>query len=174
MAQASDDETRTESNEEEDRLTEEIREELQELEDLRDRHLRLAAEFDNYRKRTRRQKAEAREQAHADLAREILEVLDDLDRVADSDLETTSVESLHEGVRMVERKLRKTLADAGVVRIEVAPGEPFDPELHEALASVPTDDPEEDDRVAEVITDGYRFGSRLLRPARVAVKQLED
>jgi molecular chaperone GrpE len=156
----------------EDRLTEEIREELQELEELRDRHLRLAAEFDNYKKRTRRQMVEQRDRAQADLAREILEVLDDLARVASSDPDATSPEALHEGVEMVERKLRKKLGDAGVHRIEAA-GRPFDPEVHDALASVPTDDPEEDGVVAEVIAEGYRHGDRLLRPAQVAVKQHE-
>lgn len=156
----------------EERLTEEIREELQELEELRDRHLRLAAEFDNYKKRTRRQMVEQRDRAQADLAREILEVLDDLARVASSDPDATSPEALHEGVEMVERKLRKKLGDAGVHRIEAA-GRPFDPELHDALASVPTDDPEEDGMVAEVIAEGYRHGDRLLRPAQVAVKQHE-
>ena len=179
MTEAGDEETRVDTEaeagreEDEVRLTEEIREELQELEELRDRHLRLAAEFDNYRKRTRRQMAEERERAQAELAREILEVLDDLGRVAASGSDSASVESLHEGVEMVERKLRKKLQDAGISRIEAA-GQPFDPELHEALSSVPTEDPEKDGRVAEVITEGYRFGDRLLRPAQVAVNQLQD
>lgn len=153
-------------------VSDEVRALREELESLNDRHLRLAAEFDNYKKRTRRQLVEQRDRAQADLAREILEVLDDLARVASSDPDATSPEALHEGVELVERKLRKKLGDAGVHRIEAA-GRPFDPELHDALASVPTDDPEEDGMVAEVIAEGYRHGDRLLRPAQVAVKQHE-
>lgn len=155
---------------ESDRLSGEIRQELEELDDLRERHLRLAAEFENYRKRTRKELTETRERAQADLARRLLDALDDLDRVRETPVDASTVESLHEGVELVSRKLLKELRDAGLQRIE-AEGALFDPNLHEAVLSVPTDDPEQDGRISRVFAPGYTFGDRLLRPARVEVRQ---
>lgn len=140
-----------------------------ELEELRDRHLRLAAEFENYRKRTRQELLKTRELGQAELAGRLLDALDDLARIAEAPADGTTVEALHQGVELVERKLLKELADAGLKPIDAA-GKRFDPNEHEALSSVPTADPEEDEVVAEVFVPGYRFRDRLLRPARVVVK----
>lgn len=142
---------------------------LAELEELRDRHLRLAAEFENYRKRTRQELLKTRELGQAELAGRLLEALDDLGRIADTPADRTTVEALHQGIDLVKRKLLKELAEVGLEPID-AEGQRFDPNQHEALSSVPTDDPEEDAVVDEVFVKGYRFGERLLRPARVVVK----
>ena len=155
-----------------DAISGEIREELIELEELRDRHLRLVAEFENYRKRTRREMLESADRAEGDLTGRLLEALDDLGRFADLEPEQTTAEALHEGVALVERKLLKVLHDAGLQVID-AQGARFDPNVHDALLSIPTEDPEEDDIVAQVILTGYLFGDRLLRPAQVVVKNLE-
>jgi molecular chaperone GrpE len=77
-----------------------------------------------------------------------------------------------EGVRLVERKLLRALEEAGLEPVEAA-GTPFDPEVHEALMTVPAEEPEEDDMVADVFQEGYRFKGVLLRPARVRVKKFE-
>ena len=151
-------------------LSEEIREELAELDELRERHLRLAAEFENYRKRTRRELGDARERGQAELAGRLLDALDDLDRLVETLEEGASEETLEEGVEMVRRKLWKELSEAGLERIE-AEGEPFDPEVHDGLLTSSTDDPDEDGRVSRVLIQGYRFGDRVLRPARVEVKK---
>ena len=143
---------------------------LAELEELRDRHLRLAAEFENYRKRTRKELLKTREAGKAELAGSLLDAMDDLGRLAAISTDSTTVEALHEGIELVERKLVKQLREAGLAPIE-AEGEPFDPNLHEALTTVPTDRPEEDDTVSRVFVPGYRFGDRLLRPARVEVRK---
>lgn len=139
---------------------------------LRDRHLRLAAEFDNYRKRVERERAEAWNRAQAELASKLLDVLDDLQRVAHYNPETATAQSLLEGTQMVERKLTRVLEAAGVEAIEPA-GEPFDPAVHEALMTVPTEAREEDNSVADVFQKGYRLKGTLLRPARVRVKKYE-
>jgi molecular chaperone GrpE len=152
-----------------DAISEEIREEAIELAELRDRHLRLAAEFENYRKRTRREMLESADRAEGNLTGRLLEVLDDLGRFADLEPEQTTVEALHEGVELVERKLLKVLRDSGLEVID-AEGQKFDPNIHDALLSIPTASVEEDDIVAQVILTGYRFGDRLLRPAQVVVK----
>ncbi|MFQ5690553.1 MAG: nucleotide exchange factor GrpE [Gemmatimonadota bacterium] len=152
------------------RIEGDIRRELEELEDLRDRHLRLAAEFENYRKRTRRELVQTRELAQADLAARLLDTLDDLARVASVPVDTTTVQALHEGVALVERNLRKVLSEVGMEGID-AEGQRFDPEIHEALMAVPTDDPDADETISRVLVEGYRFGDRLLRPARVEVRK---
>jgi molecular chaperone GrpE len=141
-----------------------------ELQSLGDRHLRLAAEFDNYRKRTERERAEARSRSQADLALGLLDALDDLQRVAHIDPAGTSLESLFEGVQLVERKLQRALAAAGLEEID-AEGQPFDPGTMEALMTVEADSPERDDEVAGVLQKGYRFKGQLLRPARVQVRK---
>lgn len=144
---------------------------LGELEELKERHLRLAAEFENYRRRTREELLKTRELGQAELTRRLLDALDDLGRIAETPAEATTVDALHEGVALVERKLLKELAEAGLEPME-AEGAPFDPAVHEAVTTVPTDDPAEDDVVSRVFVRGYRFGDRLLRPARVEVKKV--
>lgn len=158
------------AGDESERLSEEIREELEEMEELRERHLRLAAEFENYRKRTRREMKDARRRGQAELADRLLEALDDLDRVLETPDDAASVDALQEGVEMVQRKLEKELSEAGLARMEPE-GERFDPEYHDALLTVPTDDPDENDVVSRVLINGYVFGDRVLRPARVEVKK---
>lgn len=170
--QAASDERRGEGaddRDDEQELPEQIREQLEELEELRDKHLRLAAEFDNYRKRTRREISSQQERAKAELAGRLLDVLDDLRRFNDAAQDReTDVESLREGMELVEKKLRGELGDAGLQRIEAA-GEKFDPKQHEALTTTPVDDPERDGYVSQVLVEGYTFGDQLLRPARVEV-----
>ena len=143
-----------------------------ELAALRDRHLRLAAEFDNFRRRTRRELGDAGERARAELAGKLLELMDDLQRVADTPLEGTTTEALHEGIGLVARKFTKVLSDTGVEPVNPV-DERFDPNLHEALMMTPTDDPEQDELVSHVVLIGYRLGDRLLRPARVTVYRHE-
>jgi molecular chaperone GrpE len=134
-----------------------------------DRYLRLVAEFDNYRKRVERERAEARSRAQAELAGRLLDALDDLERV-NQHAESASQESLLQGVELVERKLRQALTTAGLEVVD-AEGAHFDPNSMEAVAMVGTDSPEEDDTVSDVFQRGYSFKGTLLRPARVRVKK---
>jgi molecular chaperone GrpE len=143
-----------------------------ELDRTRDRFVRLAAEFDNYRKRTEREKLDAYARAQADLIARMLDAVDDLERVADFD-ENTPSKALLEGVQLVEKKLLAAFEAVGLRRLDAA-GKPFDPLSMEALATVPTEDPAEDEKVSDVFQAGYRFGELLVRPARVRVKKLED
>lgn len=141
-----------------------------ELEELRDRHLRLVAEFDNYRKRTERERGEAWVKAQGQLVEKLLEAVDDLERVADYTEETTTVTALLEGVQMVERKLLRALETAGLERLD-SHGATFNPLEHEALMTSATEHPHEDETVGEVFQKGYRFQGHLLRPARVQVRK---
>jgi molecular chaperone GrpE len=136
----------------------------------RDKLLRLAAEFDNYRKRMMRERLEAEARGKADLIREIIEPMDDIARFAHVDPTVTDSATLVEGVAMVERKLEKTMRTAGLEVVNPI-GEPFDPARHEAVGTELAETPELDGTVGRVYQVGYTFRGQLLRPARVVVRQ---
>jgi molecular chaperone GrpE len=144
-----------------------------EVGEWKDRALRAAADHDNFRKRMLREREESWARAQADVLARILEAVDDMVRVAQLDPEQTSAAALHEGVALVEKKLLKALEAAGLERIDPA-GQPFDPQSHEAVTSVPAPEREADHTVGEVFQHGYRFRGALLRPARVAVLQWKE
>lgn len=143
-----------------------------ELEAMNDRHLRLAAEFDNYRRRVQNEMGESWIRAQADLVRRLLDPLEDLQRVALLEPETATVQAIVEGVDMVERKFLKALAEAGVEVLNPE-GEAFDPEVMEAVMKVPAGSAEEDDLVHQVFQRGFMLKGHLVRPARVAVRKLD-
>ena len=132
--------------------------------------MRLAAEYDNYRKRSAKERQDAGARAQADLVRQLVEALDDVARFAHVDPATTDAGTIVQGVDMVEKKLLKALGNAGLEVINPV-GETFDPALHEAVATEPTSAREDDHVVSRVYQPGYVFKSQLLRPARVVVKQ---
>jgi molecular chaperone GrpE len=138
-----------------------------EVAELKDRHLRLAAEFDNYRKRITRERSELSDRAQASFVAKLLDVLDDMDRLVASD-PATPLPSLREGLSAVDRKLSKELEEAGVERIDPV-GTPFDPSQHEAVSTVPAPDRSRDQQVSATFAPGYRFKGVLVRPARVQV-----
>lgn len=140
------------------------------LNDQRDKYLRLAAEFENYRKRTMKERAEAHSRGQAELVRHLLDGLDDLARFAHVDPATVDAGTVVQGVDMVEKKFQKTLGAAGLVAIDPL-NQTFDPTMHEAVATEPALSPEDDHVVARVYQQGYLFNGQLLRPARVVVKQ---
>lgn len=149
----------------EEEAAEEVRHEIDEV---RDRLLRLQAEFDNFRKREARERAAAWARAKADLTQKLLGAIDDLQRFAALEPSQTPSERVIEGVTMVERKILETLEREGLETIGEV-GEPFDPNVHEAISVMPAPSPEGDGTVAGVASPGYRFGNQLLRPARVQV-----
>jgi len=149
-----------------------IRELREELDALNDRHLRLAAEFDNYRRRSQAQLVESGVRSQASLVSTLLEALDDLGRVTSIDVELATVESILEGVALVERKLFQLLEEAGLEELDPV-GSIFDPNVMEAMMKMPADSVEDDDTVAEVFQKGFRFRGHLVRPARVSVRKLE-
>lgn len=136
----------------------------------REKHLRLAAEFDNYRKRMAKERQEAGGKAQAELVQGLVEVLDDIMRFAHLDPSTVDSGTVVQGVAMVERKVMKTLSGHGLEIVDPA-GRPFDPAFHEAVGTEPAASSEEDHLVARVYQPGFVFRGQLLRPARVVVKQ---
>jgi len=140
---------------------------------LKDRHLRLAAEYDNFRKRTTKERAETWTRAQAELVSRLADALDDLSRFAHIDPAEIDSKTLHEGVDLVERKVWKELENAGVSRIDQA-GVPFDPNVHEAVTTQRAAKPEQDHTVGQVVQPGYKMRDTLLRPARVIVLTWQD
>lgn len=139
-----------------------------ELAEQNERCLRLAAEFDNFRKRVERQRTEIRQNARSEVVRSILETLDNLARVTALDTTEAKVDDVISGVQMVERSLLRELESAGLTRVGSV-DERFDPNDHEAVSTAAAPDEEKVDLVAAVFQVGYRFGGILLRPARVQV-----
>jgi len=139
----------------------------QQRDDYYDRLLRKTAEFDNYRRRTDRERLQLSEAAAADLLTELLPLVDDLERALKADASTEAGEAVRKGVELIHRQLLEILRKRGVKPIE-ALGADFDPHFHNAVAS----DASEGHREGEVIEEfrrGYMLGDRLLRPAMVKV-----
>lgn len=141
-----------------------------ELDDTRERMLRLAAEYDNFRKRAVKERQEAGWRAQGDLVRGLLDALDDLQRFAAVDPSTVDAKTVVDGIGLVEKKIVKSLAGHGFEVVNPV-DHPFDPNLHEALGTAPAAHAEEDGVVATVYQVGYVINGHLLRPARVIVKQ---
>lgn len=143
---------------------------LAEVEAKRDEYLddlkRVAADFENFRKRTARDQEAIVARAHERLVKELLPILDDLERALEAAAQHEEA-TLEEGVRLVERQLRDTLAREGLVEIETDGR--FDPHVHEALLTQPSE--AEEGAIIQVIQKGYRLGDRILRPARVVISQ---
>jgi molecular chaperone GrpE len=149
------------------------------LEKERDEYLELArrtkADFENYRKRVDREAARAEARGHAALARQLLSVLDNLERALAATAPVNGEETpshIAEGVRLVYEELASILGNAGIEAYEPE-GEPFDPEWHEAMMTRPAGS-DEAGKVLEVLQKGYRLNGEVLRPARVVVGAAEE
>jgi molecular chaperone GrpE len=138
----------------------------QERDELQDRLLRSAAEFDNYRKRTERERRELSDAVSADLIRDLLPVVDDLERALAAAADSPD-NALRSGVELIHRQLLEAIRRRGAEPFDTV-GEDFDPAWHEALASEPADGRRDGEITAE-IRRGYRIGQRLIRPAMVKV-----
>jgi len=138
---------------------------MRERDEYLDALQRLKAEFDNYRKRTARDQQQLAARAHERLVKELLPVLDDLERALAA-AEDHEEAQLEDGVRLVHRALVDALLKEGLAEIETD-GQ-FDPHVHEALLSQPDDD-KESGAILDVLQKGYRIGDKVLRPARVIV-----
>ena len=143
------------------------------LEEANDRILRMAAEMENYRKRSIKEKEDAIKYSTTKFARDIVTVADDLERALDSikdiNLNNETTKTLSEGVQLTMRSLTQILERNGIERFDPT-GEKFDPTLHEAMFEVP-DTEKENGIVVHLVEPGYRINERILRPARVGVSK---
>ena len=138
------------------------------IDEAKDKYLRLFAEFDNYKKRSIKEKLEFMRTASQDTISSILPVVDDFDRAKKSADDDNSVEQFSEGVNMVYNKLHSVLKNLGVEAME-STGEVFDPELHSAVTEIPAPSEDMKGKVIDTIEKGYLLKEKIIRHAKVVV-----
>ena len=138
-----------------------------EAEEWKDKYVRLSAEFDNYRKRTLREKMELIESGGEDVIKVMLGVMDDFDRALAAMQSATDVAAVREGVELISQKMRDALKSKGVAEIE-AVGETLDTDLHEAVAKFPAGE-DKKGKVIDVVQKGYKLKEKVIRYAKVVV-----
>ncbi len=161
-----------EAKEEEKEPEQSVEEQLrQQLEDKQNKYLLLAAEFDNYRKRTLKEKAEIIKNGGEKTITAILPVLDDFERaLANMKSDDEAVKALEEGVRMIHEKMMKILAQEGVSVIETK-DKPFDTDFHEAIALIPAQTDDQKGLILDCVQTGYKLNEKVIRHAKVVVGQ---
>ena len=155
---------------EEERLAQELEKAQQELEEQKDKNLRLYAEFDNYRKRTMKEKAELIKNGGEKTITAILPVLDDLERAIKTSETSDDVKAMREGIELIYNKFLKVLNQEGLQKIETD-GEDFDTDYHEAIALVPAPSEDKKGKILDCVQTGYKLNDKVIRHAKVVVAQ---
>jgi molecular chaperone GrpE len=135
-----------------------------------DKYLRLYSEFDNFRKRTMKEKADLISSANASLIKDLLPVLDDFERAIASNEKSEDVDGLKEGFLLIYNKFHNIMKSKGVKHMD-SKGEPFDMDVHEAVTNIPVENDEEKGKVVDVIEKGYYLNDKVIRYAKVVVGQ---
>ena len=146
----------------------EIEELKAQVEEQKDRYLRLSAEFDNYRKRTLKERSDMLKTVNGDTLSGMLPVLDDLERAMQSMEKATDVAAVREGVVLIYNKLQEFLKNKGIVEID-AMNQVFDTDLHEAITKIPAPTEDLKGKVVDVIQKGYKIDTKVIRYAKVVV-----
>ena len=145
-----------------------IEEQSKKIVELNDKYLRLYAEFDNYRRRTLKERVELIQTASSELMLALLPVLDDFDRALDAFEKSNEMGALKEGVVLVSSKFRTILSQKGLEEMKAC-GEAFNPELHNAIANSPAPEEEQKGKVIDQVEKGYYLNGKILRHAKVVV-----
>ena len=140
----------------------------EEIQESKEKYLRLYAEFDNFKKRTMKERLELMKSASQDVVSSLLPVLDDFDRAKKSADDESSAEQFSEGVALVYNKLYSTLISKGLVKMETD-NEVFDPELHEAISEIPSPNEDMKGKIVDTIEQGYYLNEKIIRHAKVVV-----
>ena len=141
----------------------------EEATDWQDKYLRLYAEFDNFRKRTMRERGDLIRNASMDVLEKLLPVLDDFDRATANPSDDATV--TREGQALIHTKLRQLLEAQGLAKMEVNQGDAFDVDLHEAITNIPAPTPDLVGKVIDVVEPGYKLNDKIMRYAKVVVGQ---
>lgn len=139
-----------------------------EIAEWRDKYVRLSAEFDNYRKRTLKEKMDLMSSAGEDVIKSLLPVMDDLERALAATEKASDVAAVREGVVLISNKLRDTLRGRGLAEIE-AVGQELDTDFHEAVAKIPAQDETQKGRIIDVVQKGYKLNDKVIRHSKVVV-----
>lgn len=154
----------------EETLTKELEEAKNIIEEQKDKYLRLSAEFDNYRKRTLKEKAELIRNGGEKAISAILPILDDLERALENMQKTDDLKAIHEGIDLIYQKFLKNLTQEGLEKMNPI-GENFDTDYHEAVALVPASAEEQKGKVLDCVQTGYKLNDKVIRHAKVVVAQ---
>ena len=142
----------------------------EEVEKEKERYLRLFAEFENYKRRTGRERVELFKTAGQDVITSLLPVMDDFDRAL-KEIEKTEDENLLKGVQLIQNKLKETLRAKGLEPIDTKQGETFDAEIHEAVTQIPAPSDDLKGKIIDVIEQGYTLGEKIIRFPKVVIGQ---
>ena len=153
-----------------DTLKKQLAEAMEKNEELQDRYLRQAAEFDNYRKRTIKEKADLIKSAAEKLMVAELPVVDDMDRALENMEKGMDTEACIEGFKLIAQKFKNILVQNGLEKIETE-GQDFDTDYHEAIALIPSPTEELKGKILDCVQQGYKLGDKVIRHAKVAVGQ---
>ena len=153
-----------------DALKKQLAEAMEKNEELQDRYLRQAAEFDNYRKRTMKEKADLIKSAAEKLMVAELPVVDDMDRALENMEKGMDAEACIEGFKLIAQKFKNILTQNGLEKIETE-GQDFDTDYHEAIALIPAPTEELKGKILDCVQQGYKLGDKVIRHAKVAVGQ---
>ena len=167
-SQQAETDTATEQTTEEVTVEEQLKEQVQQE---KDKYLRLFAEFENYKKRTSRERIELFQTASKDVMVAMLPVLDDFERALLHIEEDKEAEELRKGVLLIYNKLIQTLQQKGLAKIEVEKGDKFDPDHHEAVTQIPAPTDDLKGKIVDVIEKGYKLGETVIRFPKVVIGQ---
>ncbi len=154
----------------EDKMQKELEEANQKVEEMKDKYLRLSAEFDNFRKRTLKEKAELIKNGGEKTISAILPILDDLERALANMQKADDVQAMYEGIDLITQKFLKALSQEGLQKMEPV-GEVFDTDFHEAIALVPAPAEDQKGKVLDCVQTGYKLNDKVIRHAKVVVAQ---
>ncbi len=138
--------------------------------ELNDKYLRLYSEFDNFRKRTSKERVELIQTAGEDVFKTILPVLDDFERAIKFNSETADIKAINDGVNLVYNKLKSTLTQRGLEEMKTV-GEVFNPDLHEAITNIPAPSEDLKGKVVDELEKGYILNGKIIRFAKVVIGQ---
>tara|TARA_B100000575_G_scaffold54069_1_gene40597 strand:- start:35266 stop:35769 length:504 start_codon:yes stop_codon:yes gene_type:complete len=133
-----------------------------------EKYVRLFAEFENYKRRTAKERLELFKTAGKEVISSLLPVLDDFKRAISSDIQASDED---EGIRLIYNKLCEALKNQGLIEVEVKIGDIFDPEIHEAISQIPSTSDEQKGKIIDIIQGGYKLGENILAFPKVVVAQ---
>ena len=161
-------EVKQEAQEVENQATEEVNEWEKKYKGLNDSHLRLMADFDNYRKRTIKEKADLIKNAGERIITDFLPIVDNFERALESMKTAEDVDAVRQGVELIYNQVMSMLKSNGVAVIETE-NAPFDTEFHEAITTIPAPTPELKDKIVDCTTKGYTMNEKVIRHSKVVV-----
>jgi molecular chaperone GrpE len=141
----------------------------EEIKELNDKYLRLYSDFENYRKRTAKERLDLIQTASSDVIKTLLPVLDDFERAIQANEKIDDINTIKEGLNLVHQKFKSSLQSAGLKEIEVSAGKDFDLDFHEAITTIPAPEDKLKGKIVDVVGKGYMLGEKVIRYTKVVI-----